>query len=167
MSELAILTCGGTFDKVYHDALSEYAVGAPCVPEILSEAGMHEGWELIEVMRKDSLDMTDEDRRALRDAAAACAAPRLVVVHGTDTMAESAAVLAAPAELADRTIVLTGAMSPARFRQSDAAFNTGFAVAAALTAPPGVYIAMHGRLHPHDRVRKNRPAGRFEAVGGT
>ena len=167
MSELAILTCGGTFDKVYHDALSEYAVGAPCVPEILSEAGMHEGWELIEVMRKDSLDMTDEDRRALRDAAAACAAPRLVVVHGTDTMAESAAALAAPAALADRTIVLTGAMSPARFRQSDAAFNTGFAVAAALTAPPGVYIAMHGRLHPHDRVRKNRPAGRFEAVGGT
>ena len=166
MTELAILTCGGTFDKVYHDALSDYAVGAPCVPEILNEAGMHEGWELIEVMRKDSLDMTDADRRALRDAAAACAAPRLVVVHGTDTMAESAAELAAPAALADRTIVLTGAMSPARFRQSDAAFNTGFAVAAALTAPPGVYIAMHGRLHPHDRVRKNRPAGRFEAVGG-
>ena len=164
MAELAILTCGGTFDKVYHDALSDYAIGAPCVPEILNEAGMRDGWELIEVMRKDSLDMTDADRRALRDAAAACAAPRLVVVHGTDTMTESAAALA---DLADKTVVLTGAMTPARFRQSDATFNTGFAVAAALTAPPGIYIAMHGRLHPHDRVRKNRAAGRFEAAAGT
>ena len=159
MISLAILTCGGTFDKVYHDALSDYAIGAPCAPDILTEAGMQDGWELIEVMRKDSLDMTDDDRQTLRTAAANCRASRLVVIHGTDTMAESAAVLA---DIPDKTIVLTGAMSPARFRQTDAPFNLGFATAAALTAGPGTYIAMGGRLYPHNQVRKNREQGRFE-----
>ncbi len=161
MTDLAILTCGGTFDKIYHDALSEYTVGAPCTPDILAEANMREGWELIEVMRKDSLEMTDEDRQTLRAAAASCAAAHIVIIHGTDTMAQSAAVLA---DIPDKTIVLTGAMSPARFRQTDATFNVGFAVAAAQLADPGVYIAMGGCLYPHDQVRKNRDQGRFEAI---
>ena len=129
--------------------------------EWLAEAGMREGWELVEVMRKDSLDMTDEDRQALRTAAAACAAPHLVVIHGTDTMAQSAAALAG---IPGKTIVFTGAMSPARFRQTDAPFNTGFAIAAALTAAPGIYVAMGGRLYPHDQVRKNRAQGRFDSA---
>lgn len=161
MTQLAILTCGGTFDKVYHDALSDYTIGDPCAHDILAEAGMRDGWELLEVMRKDSLDMTDADRDHLHQAAADCTAAHLVVVHGTDTMVDSAARLA---NLADKTIVFTGAMSPARFRQSDATFNLGFAIAAALTASPGVYIAMGGQLHRHDQVRKNREAGRFETT---
>ena len=110
----------GTFDKVYYDALSDYSIGAPCAPDLLAEAGMQDGWELIEVMRKDSLDMTNDDRQTLRTAAASCRTSRLVVIHGTDTMAESAAVLA---DIPEKTIVLTGAMSPARFRQTDAPFN--------------------------------------------
>lgn len=161
MTPLAILTCGGTFDKVYHDALSDYAIGAPCAPDILAEAGMQDGWELIEVMRKDSLDMTDEDRQVLRTAATSCRASRLVVIHGTDTMPDSAAVLA---DIPNKIIVLTGAMNPARFRQTDAPFNLGFAIAAALTAGPGTYIAMGGQLYPHDQVRKNREQGRFEST---
>ena len=161
MIPVAILTCGGTFDKVYHDALSDYSIGAPCAPDILAEAGMQDGWELIEVMRKDSLDMTDDDRKTLHTAAAGCRASRLVVVHGTDTMAESAAVLA---DIPDKTIVFTGAMNPARFRQTDAPFNLGFAIAATLTADPGTYIAMGGRLYPHDEVKKNREQGRFEST---
>ena len=161
MIPLAILTCGGTFDKVYHDALSDYSVGAPCAPGILAEAGMRDGWELIEVMRKDSLEMTDDDRQALRATAQGCGASRLVIIHGTDTMTESAAVLA---DIPDKTIVLTGAMSPARFRQTDAPFNLGFAIAAALTAGSGIYIAMGGQLYPHDQVRKNRKRGRFEST---
>ncbi len=159
MTRLAILTCGGTFDKVYHDALSEYSVGAPCASDILAEAGMRDGWELIEVMRKDSLDMTDDDRQILHTAAASCDASRVVVIHGTDTMTESAAKLA---DIPDKTIVLTGAMSPARFRQTDAPFNLGFAIAAALTAKAGAYIAMGGCLYPHDQARKNRKRQRFE-----
>ena len=164
MIPLAILTCGGTFDKVYYDALSDYSIGAPCVPDLLAEAGMQDGWELIEVMRKDSLDMTDEDRQTLRMAAASCRASRLVVIHGTDTMAESSAVLA---DIPEKTIVLTGAMSPARFRQTDAPFNLGFAIAAALTTSHGTYIAMAGRLYPYDQVKKNRKQGRFEPTPST
>lgn len=164
MTSLAILTCGGTFDKVYYDALSDYSIGDPCAPDILAEAGMQGDWKLIEVVRKDSLDMTDDDRQALRAAAADCGAPRIVVVHGTDTLVDSAAVLA---DLRDKTIVLTGAMSPARFRQTDAPFNLGFAIGAVLTASPGVYIAMGGQLHPHDQVRKNREQGRFEPTSPT
>ena len=159
MTRLAILTCGGTFDKVYHDALSDYAIGAPCAPDILAEAGATCDWELIEVMRKDSLDMSDDDRQTLRQAAASCAATRLVIIHGTDTMTDSAAVLA---DIPDKTLVLTGAMNPARFRQTDATFNLGFAMAAAQIAPAGTWIAMGGQLHPHDQVRKNRDQGRFE-----
>ena len=161
MIPLAILTCGGTFDKVYYDALSDYTIGAPCAPDILSEAGMRADWELIEVMRKDSLDMTDEDRETLCTTAANCGASRLVVIHGTDTMVESASKLA---DIPGKTIVLTGAMNPARFRQTDAPFNLGFAIAAALTAAPGAYIAMGGQLYPHDQVRKNRDQGQFERI---
>ena len=156
---LAILTCGGTFDKVYHDALSDYTIGAPCVPDMLTEAGMRDGWEVVEVMRKDSLDMTDADRATLAVAAKNCTATHMVVIHGTDTMVDSAAEMA---HIPDKTIVFTGAMNPARFRQTDAPFNLGFAIAAALTAAPGIYIAMGGRLYPHDQVRKNRQQGQFE-----
>ncbi len=162
MISLAILTCGGTFDKVYHDALSAYTIGAPCAPDILAEAGIRgDGWELIEVMRKDSLDMTDADRDTLYQAVVNCSATHLVIIHGTDTMVDSAARLA---DIEDKTIVFTGAMSPARFRQTDAPFNTGFAIASALHAVPGIYIAMGGQLHSHDQVRKNREQGRFEAT---
>ena len=122
---------------------------------------MREGWELVEVMRKDSLDMTDGDRETLRTVVANCKACCLVVIHGTDTMTASAAVLAGVPE---KTIVLTGAMNPARFRQTDAPFNLGFAIAAALTSNSGVYIAMGGRLYPHDQVGKNREQGRFEPI---
>ena len=159
MNPLAILTCGGTFDKVYHDALSEYTIGATCVPEILAEAGMRDHWELIEVMRKDSLEMDDADRQTLRQAAMACSALHLVIIHGTDTMVDSATALA---DIPDKTLVFTGAMTPARFRQTDAMFNTGFAIAAALTAPTGVYVAMGGQLYRHDQVKKNRAQGCFE-----
>ena len=161
MIQLAILTCGGTFDKVYHDALSDYTIGPPCAPDILADAGVREGWELLEVMRKDSLDMTDADRDTLYQAVTNCAAAHLVIIHGTDTMVDSAARLA---DIKDKTIVFTGAMSPARFRQTDAPFNLGFAIAAAKTAKPGVYIAMGGQLHPHNQVRKNREQSRFETI---
>lgn len=161
MKNIVILTCGGTFDKVYHDALSDFTIGEPCVPDILHEGGMTTGWQLQEVMRKDSLDMTDEDRQTLRRAVSDYSCDRMVIIHGTDTMTDSAAALSG---IPDKTIVLTGAMHPARFRQSDAVFNTGFAIAAAKVAPSGIYIAMNGQLHEAGQVRKNRSAGRFEAV---
>jgi L-asparaginase len=156
---IQIFTTGGTIDKVYFDANSEFEVGHSLLPELLSESNIHEGYRLRELMRKDSLEMTDEDREQVLAAARDCDCARIVITHGTDTMADTAAVLAG---LSDKTIVLTGAMQPARMRRTDAVFNVGFAWAAVQLLPPGVYIAMNGEVFEAGAVRKNLKAQRFE-----
>lgn len=156
---IQIFTTGGTIDKVYFDANSEFEVGHSLLPELLSESNIHEGYRLRELMRKDSLEMNDEDRQRVLTAARECDCARIVITHGTDTMADTAAVLAG---LKDKTIVLTGAMQPARMRRTDAVFNVGFAWAAVQLLPPGVYIAMNGEVFEAGAVRKNLQAQRFE-----
>jgi L-asparaginase len=156
---IQIFTTGGTIDKVYFDANSEFEVGHSLLPELLSESNIHEGYRLRELMRKDSLEMTDGDRQLVLAAVRECDCARIVITHGTDTMADTAAVLAA---LGDKTIVLTGAMQPARMRRTDAVFNVGFAWAAVQLLPPGVYIAMNGEVFEAGTVRKNLKAQRFE-----
>lgn len=156
---IQIFTTGGTIDKVYFDANSEFEVGHSILPELLSESNIHEGYRLRELMRKDSLEMTDEDRQLVLAAVAECDCDRIVITHGTDTMADTAAVLAS---LKDKTIILTGAMQPARMRRTDAVFNVGFAWAAVQLLPPGVYIAMNGEVFEAGAVRKNLKAQRFE-----
>lgn len=159
MLPIAILTTGGTIDKVYHDALSEFSVGAPTVPRCFREAGVEGVVAIEEICRKDSLELTDEDRTRLRAAAEARPETRLLVTHGTDTMTKSAeALLGIPG----KTIVFVGAMQPAHLRETDAPFNLGFATAAVQLLPPGVYIAMNGQVFPAGSVKKNRAAGRFE-----
>lgn len=112
------------------------------------------------VLLKDSLEMDDADRAAIAAACGRASEPRLLITHGTDTMVETAAHLAAAIQ--GRTIVLTGAMIPYSVSQSDALFNFGYAVAAARLLPHGVYIAMNGTVFPWNRVRKNRAGGWFE-----
>jgi L-asparaginase len=112
----------------------------------------------VEVARKDSLDLDDEDRARLVAAARAAPAARIVVTHGTDTMTTSAAALA---QVAGKTIVLLGALTPARFSESDAAFNLGMAFAAAQLAAPGVYITMNGTVFPAGGVTKDLKRGAF------
>lgn len=161
--KLAVYSMGGTIDKVYFDDLSDYTVGEPQVGAILTQAGVDFDFTVTEVARKDSLYVTGAEREELRRLIAADPCPRVLVTHGTDTMTETASVLAS---LSGKTIVLTGAMSPARFAASDAAFNVGCAVGAVWSQPPGVYIAMSGRLFAAGAVRKNRDRGRFEALYG-
>ena len=159
-----VFATGGTFDKVYYDALSDYRIGDPQIADILALAGVDKGDYVLEsVIRKDSLDMDDADRATLRERAELCGGRRILIVHGTDTMTDTAAKLKGLGG-EGFTVVLTGAMQPARFKDSDAAFNAGFAFAAARTLPPGVYIAMHGRVFVADKVRKSRDAGGFEAT---
>ena len=158
---IAVVTTGGTIDKVYFDAKGGYEVGAPMVRQILANARVLADIDVIEVLRKDSLEMTAEDRATIRDAVATCEATRVVVTHGTDTMVETAAELRA---VAAKTIVLTGALQPGRFSDSDAPFNLGMALAAAQVQPPGVYIAANGRIFEAARVRKNREQNRFEPI---
>jgi L-asparaginase len=157
--KLKIFTMGGTIDKIYFDDLSHYEVGEPQVGEILREANVAFEVEIEELMRKDSLHMSPEDRILLRERIEAEPNPLILVTHGTDTMVETASHLL---DIKEKVIVFTGALSPARFKGSDAVFNVGCAVGALQALPPGVYVAMSGRVLPADRVLKNREAGRFE-----
>ncbi|MDX1530629.1 MAG: asparaginase domain-containing protein [Rhodothermales bacterium] len=156
---IQIFTTGGTIDKVYFDARSEYEVGDPQIAEILRRVGATFEWEVETLLRKDSLDLTDADRAVIAERVQACPCPRIVVTHGTDTMAETAASLG---DVGAKTVVFVGSLTPARFRETDAEFNIGFAMGAVQALPAGVYVAMNGRVFEAGRVRKNRAANRFE-----
>jgi L-asparaginase len=161
MDQLCIVTTGGTIDKVYFDDKSDFQVGEPQIGRILEELGVAFRFTVIPIIRKDSLHITAADRDLLRQTIAAQPARHVLVTHGTDTMVDTAKVLST---LTDKTIVLTGALNPARFRGSDAEFNIGTAVGAVQCLAPGVYIAMNGRVWDPAKVRKNVAANRFEAA---
>ncbi|HMT46991.1 MAG: hypothetical protein RL702_1235 [Pseudomonadota bacterium] len=159
---ILVLTTGGTIDKNYFDALSEYRIVDSGIPALLEEARVAVPFRVVELMRKDSLDLTEADRALIAAAARQAPEGRIVITHGTDTMTETAQVLAA--EVPGKTMVLTGALSPARFAETDAPFNLGMAFAAAQTCPAGVWIAMSGQVFDGLKVRKDREAGKFVAV---
>jgi len=158
---IRFISTGGTIDKVYFDALSQFEVGDSQLDYILSEGLAAFDYGVIALLRKDSLEITDEDRQKLRATIEADDAAFIVITHGTDTMVETAAALAG---LSGKSIVLTGSLSPARFKGTDAVFNVGLAVAAVQVVEPGVYIAMNGQIFAADNVRKNRAENRFETL---
>ena len=160
--QLEIFTTGGTIDKVYFDSKSSFEVGEPQIVEVLREANLSVDYRVTSLMRKDSLDLTDEDRAIIRQAAQNSNAAQVVITHGTDTMIDTAKALAG---IADKTIVLTGAMQPARFRLTDAVFNIASAMMAAQTLPHGAYIAMNGQIFDPQASRKNVALNRFEKTG--
>ncbi len=156
-----IFCTGGTIDKVYFDALSDYRIGEPVVPDVLAEAQAQFSYTVESILKKDSLEMTDEDREKIFRCVRQEECARILITHGTDTMIDTARRLA---EVRDKTIVLTGAMQPARFRDTDAVFNIGYAIAAVQHLPAGVYLAMNGQIFTPDAVRKNRAKAKFEAM---
>jgi L-asparaginase len=158
-----IFTTGGTIDKVYFDAKSDYEVGEPQVVEILRAAAVGFDFGCETLFKKDSLELTDDDRVEIAERVAAAEAERIVLTHGTDTMVETARAIER-ALGPGKTVVLVGSLTPARFRTTDAEFNIGFAVAAVQALPAGVWVAMNGRFFRPHEVRKNREANRFEAV---
>jgi L-asparaginase len=155
---IEIFTTGGTIDKVYFDALSEYQIGPTAIPDMLRENNVFVAHRVTQLMRRDSLDMGDDDRAAIHAAVANSLATQILVTHGTDTMVQSGRILS---DIAGKTIVLTGAMQPASLRQSDAAFNVGFALAAVQCLPAGVYIAINGQIFDPATTQKDRAARRF------
>lgn len=161
LQHLTIVATGGTIDKVYFDDKSTFQIGTPQIGEILSALGVAFTFDVIPLLRKDSLHIDDNDRDLVRRTIAAQPHRHVLVTHGTDTMVETAQVLRS---IPDKVIVLTGALNPARFQGSDAVFNIGCAVGALQTLPDGAYIAMNGRIWDPARVRKNREANRFEPV---
>lgn len=157
--QVKIFCTGGTIDKVYFDALSDYQIGDPVVSNILKEALTKFSFDVASILKKDSLEITDEDRDLIFKQVAADSCEHILITHGTDTMINTAQRLE---EIKDKTIVLTGAMQPARFRNTDAIFNIGYAISAAQHLPHGVYLAMNGQIFTPDAVQKNRAAAQFE-----
>lgn len=159
-SPITVLTTGGTIDKVYAKS-GELEIGPAAVEAILERS--HTGLEVTisSVITKDSLDMTDADRAALAERLARIPDRRVVVTHGTDTMTDTADQLSRDSALAEKTVVLTGAMQPAAMRDSDAPFNVGAALLAVQLLPAGVYICMSGRVFPAGSVVKDRSLGQF------
>jgi L-asparaginase len=158
---LRIIATGGTFDKHYDPLTGQLGFGESIIPSALARARITAPVHFEPLLAIDSLDMQDLHRQQIGEACRRSAETQILIVHGTDTMRETAAVLA-HAALA-KTIVLTGAMVPYRIDGSDALFNLGFACAAASLCAPGVYIAMNGQVFPWDAVHKNRSAGVFES----
>ena len=139
--KIKIYTTGGTIDKVYFDQKSDYQVGDPQANGVLVRANVVLDYEIESIIRKDSLDFTDGDRELIRKKVESTPSERVIVTHGTDTMIDTAKVLK---NISGKTIVLTGSMYPAQFRDSDAVFNIGCAVTAVQILGPGVYIVMSG-----------------------
>jgi L-asparaginase len=162
--KIKIFSVGGTIDKVYFDKLSEYQVGFPSVRDILGSLPIAFEYEIESLLRKDSLDMDDADRKLVRERVAAEGCKKIIITHGTDTMVETAKELR---DIPGKCIVLTGAMEPAHFKSSDAVFNVGVAVGAVSSLPDGVYVAMNGRIFDPFKCRKNRDLGIFEDLMGT
>ena len=161
MKKLLIVTTGGTIDKIYFDDMSDYQVGDPQIGQILNL--MHVGFEfeVKSMLRKDSLHFTEEDRVAIHAEILASDASHVLITHGTDGMVKTALMLE---NIPGKTMVLTGALHPARFRDSDAVFNIGCAIGALQASQPGAWIAMNGCIWDPKKVRKNRTENRFEAL---
>jgi L-asparaginase len=158
--KISVYTAGGTIDKIYFDANSEFQVGKPQIGELLDEANVSFSYTVESLLRKDSLEMTDADRQLIRDKLEADSNDHILITHGTDTMAATARWLMG---LPGKTVVLTGSMQPASLRNSDAIFNIGYAIASLQHLSEGVYIAINGKVFDPEHVHKNWEQQRFEA----
>ncbi len=158
--KIKILATGGTYDKIYYDAKSNFHIGEPMATPLLDEANVIFDYEVESILQKDSLDIDDDDREIIRRKVQADDCDKIIITHGTDTMVDTAMCLL---DIEDKTIVITGAMQPARMRYSDAAYNLGFATSAVQLLKPGVYVAMNGQAFDPRTTKKNIELSRFES----
>jgi len=159
---IRIFITGGTFDKEYNELNGQLYFKDTHLNELLTMGRNLVPVEIRTLMMIDSLEMTEEDRGLIAHQCNQCEENRIVLTHGTDTITDTAKVLAE--KVKDKTIVLTGAMIPIKFGSSDGLFNLGSALAFAQTLPPGVYVAMNGRYFTWNNVRKNKQTGVFEEI---
>ena len=159
---IRIFITGGTFDKEYNEITGQLYFNDTHLHDLLDMGRSKVSVEIRTLMMVDSLEMTDEDRELIAHQCNQCEEDKIVLTHGTDTMSETAKMLAL--KVKDKTIILTGAMIPIKFGSSDGLFNLGSALAFAQTLPVGVYVAMNGRYFNWDNVRKNKDSGMFEEV---
>lgn len=159
---IRIFITGGTFDKEYNEITGQLYFNDTHMHDLLDMGRCRVPVEIRTLMMIDSLEMTNEDRELIAHQCNQCEEDLIVITHGTDTMAETAKMLANVVK--DKTVVLTGAMIPIKFGSSDGLFNLGSALAFVQSLPNGVYVAMNGRYFKADNVRKNKQTGVFEEV---
>jgi len=159
---LRILITGGTIDKEYDPLTGELTFPKSHLSNMLNQVRCKVKFVLEEVMLKDSLQMTSEDREEILKKCIDCLENKIIVTHGTDTMVETTRILGK--NVRSKTIVLVGAMIPYAFGASDALFNLGCAFSAVQALPQGVYITMNGKIFTWDNVRKNKESGEFEEI---
>ena len=157
---IRLFVTGGTFDKEYDEIHGRLYFQDTHLPEMLALGRSRVDVEIRTLMMIDSLEMSDADREAIARQCRDCPEDRIVITHGTDTIVETARVLAS--SVPGKTIVLTGAMIPIAFGSSDGLFNLGGALTVVQVLEPGVYVVMNGRVFGWDRVRKNRETCVFE-----
>lgn len=158
--KILFIQTGGTIDKDYPQVVKGYAfeIKGPAVERILSKVNPNFEFEILPLLQKDSLDITDEDREKIRKACEETDATKIVITHGTDTMVQTAKKLK---DIKGKTIILTGALRPEMFTNSDAMFNVGTAIGALNIIKEGIYIAMNGRIYKWDNCEKNKKTGQF------
>jgi L-asparaginase len=158
--KIKIMATGGTFDKIYYDAKSEFHIGDPMATPLLEEANVSFEYEVESILKKDSLELDDDDRETIRKKVEADPCDLIVITHGTDSMVKTARCLL---DIKDKTIVVTGAMQPARMRYSDSIYNLAVATTAVQLLQAGVYIAMNGQVFDPLSTTKNVAQSRFES----
>ena len=163
---LQLFIAGGTIDKRYNPLNGELVFSESAITEMLQQGRSTVAIDVSTLMMKDSLEMSDDDRRTISEQCLACQHERIVVTHGTDTMVETAAVVAADLNASGqhKTVVLVGAMVPFQFKESDALFNLGAAITAVQLLPSGVYLTMNGQVFDYDHVVKDRSRGLFQSA---
>ncbi|MBL4772908.1 MAG: asparaginase [Alcanivoracaceae bacterium] len=161
MRHLKIITTGGTIDKLYFDDASEYKIGQPVIGDLLNAFNVAFKFEVLSLMKKDSLYINDDDRDLIKKVIEKSDEKHFLITHGTDSMVATATYLS---DIKDKTIVLTGALTPAKFQNTDAIFNIGCAIAAVQTLDHGAWVIMNGRVWHPDDVAKNRDENRFVRI---
>jgi len=158
--KLTFIQTGGTIDKDYPRTTRGYAfeIAEPAVERILEKLNPAFEYEVISALKKDSLDISEEDRRIILDICKECDSKKIIITHGTDTMLETAEVLS---QIKDKTIIITGAMRPERFSNSDAPVTVGMAIGAVNVLESGIYIAMHGGIFSWDKCKRDMSTGQY------
>lgn len=159
---IRIFITGGTFDKEYNELTGQLFFKDSQLPEMLELGRNLVPVEIRTLMMVDSLEMTDDDRDLIADHCSKSKEDKIIITHGTDTMADTARILSK--KVKNKTVVLTGAMIPYKFGSSDGLFNLGSALAFVQTLPHGVYVVMNGKFFNAKNVRKNKESGMFEEL---
>lgn len=161
--KILFIQTGGTIDKDYPKNMNGYAfeIGAPAATHILERLNPSFDYEIKEELKKDSTEITELDRKQLLDVILKSNCEKVVITHGTDTLKQTADFIA---NKTDKTIVITGAMRPEKFKNSDADANLGMAIAAVQCKGQGVFVCMHGLVMPHDKVSRDKTSGKYILV---